>query len=74
MVDLFDIKSVASEPEFVESKKFQLFFFRNETSKVLDHHETRSVSSSRSLLKAFLDISNRPLDITMACRQSLEQY
>jgi hypothetical protein len=48
MVDLFDIKSVASEPEFVGFKKFQLYS-RNKTSKMLDRHETRSVSSSRSL-------------------------
>jgi hypothetical protein len=48
IVDLFDMKSVASEPEFVRSKKFQLYS-RNKTSKVFDHHETRSVSSSRSL-------------------------
>jgi hypothetical protein len=48
IVDLFDIKSVASEPEFVGSKKFQLYS-RHKTTKLVDHQETRSVSSSRSL-------------------------
>jgi hypothetical protein len=43
MVDLFYIKSVGSE-------KFQLYS-RNKTSKVLDRHETRFVSSSPRLFK-----------------------
>jgi hypothetical protein len=46
-LDFFDVKSVASEPEFVGSKIFQLYP-QHKTSKLLNHHETRSVSSSRS--------------------------
>jgi hypothetical protein len=48
VVDFSDIKSFASEPEFVGSKKLQLYS-RGKTTKSTDHHETRSVSSSRSL-------------------------